>query len=179
MSEIAIRFSELTDTEALFELVQESIETTYPVQGWCRPGYMIEDARGWIGHGQVMREKGGEYHFVVYDADSKRLIGTTSIIRVDPANHLAQTGYFIRESERGKSLAGKACLLTVKYAFQELKLHRLELLVATHNSSSMRVAEKIGAEREGLLKQRIYWDNGIFHDAYLYALINSKQRHGN
>ena len=66
MSEIAIRFSELADTEALFEMVQESIETTYPVQGWCRPGYTVEDARGWIEHGQAAREKGSEYHFVVY-----------------------------------------------------------------------------------------------------------------
>ncbi len=173
MSNIAIKFSELADTEALFEMVQESIESTYPVQGWCRPGYTIEDARGWIEHGQVAREKGSEYHFVVYDADSKRLLGTTSIIRVDQANRLAQTGYFIRESERGKGLAGTACLLTVEYAFREIKLHRLELLIATHNTNSLRVAEKIGAEREGLLKQRIYWDNGIFHDAYLYALLHA------
>ncbi len=174
MSEIAIRFSELADTEVLFEMVQESIETTYPVQGWCRPGYTVEDARGWIEHGQAAREKGSEVHFVVYEVDSKRLLGTTSIIRVDQANRLAQTGYFIRESERGKGLAGKACLLTVEYAFQELKLHRLELLIATHNPSSLRVVEKMGAEREGLLKQRIYWDNGVFHDAYLYALIHSE-----
>ncbi len=171
---IAIRPSELADTEALFAMVQESIETTYPVQSWCRPGYTVEDARGWIEHGQAVHEKGSEYHFVVYDAGSKHLFGTTSIIHVDQANRLAQTGYFIRESERGKGFAGRACLLTVQYAFQELKLHRLELLIATHNSSSLRVVEKMGAKREGLLKQRIYWDNGIFHDAYLYALVHSE-----
>ena len=174
MSEIKIRPSELADTEALFGMVQESIESTYPVQGWCRPGYRVEDARGWIEHGQAARETGSEYHFVVYESDSKRLIGTTSIIRVDQANQFAQTGYFIRESERGKGFAGRACLQTVEYAFQEVKLHRLELLIATHNISSIRVADKIGAEREGLLRQRIYWDNDVFHDAYLYALIHSE-----
>ncbi len=177
-NKIAIRPSELADTEGLFAMVKESIESTYPVQGWCHSGYTLEDVKGWIEHGKVTRDKGREHHFIIHNLDSNRLIGTTSIIRVDQANRLAQTGYFIRESERGKGFAGKACLLTVEYAFQELKLHRLELLVATHNTSSIRVAEKIGAEREGLLKQRIYWDNGIFHDAYLYALINSGQRHG-
>ncbi|MCX7123076.1 MAG: GNAT family N-acetyltransferase [Gammaproteobacteria bacterium] len=171
---IAIRPSELEDAEAIFAMVKESIETTYPVQGWCHSGYTLEDAKGWIEHSKAAREAGKEYHFVIYNSDSNRLIGTTSIIRVDQANQLAQTGYFIRESERGKGFAGKACLLTVEYAFRELKLHRLELLIATHNTNSMRVSEKIGAEREGLLKQRIYWDNGIFHDAYLYALIHSE-----
>ncbi len=38
MSEIKIRPSELADTEALFAMLQESIETTCPVQGWCCPG---------------------------------------------------------------------------------------------------------------------------------------------
>lgn len=175
MFEIKMRVPELTDADAVFEMVEESIETTYPVQGWCRPGYTLEDARSWIEHGQVAREKRSGYHFVVYTPDTPRLIGTTSIIGIDPANRLAQTGYFIRESERGKGLAVKACLLTLQNAFQQLKLHRLELVIATHNTGSLRVAEKVGAEREGLLKQRIYWGNGIYHDAYLYAVIDPKR----
>jgi ribosomal-protein-serine acetyltransferase len=169
---IHIRLSQPKDAISIFEMVEESIESTYPVQDWCHPAYTLEDAMGWIAHGQKCSSIGSEYHFVISD-DHDCLLGTTSIIRVDRKNALAQTGYFVRESARGKGIAVAGCLLTVQFAFDQLHLQRFELLIATHNVNSVRVAEKIKAVCEGTLQDRLKWQD-LYHDAYLYALLNQK-----
>lgn len=57
-----------------------------------------------------------------------------------------------------------------QFAFEELKYSRLEIVVATGNMSSLRVAEKAGARREGVLRNRLIL-HGKLHDAVMHSLV--------
>ena len=171
-NKIAIRPPLPSDAQAVFEMVHESVETTYLFQTWCHPGYTVEDAQAWIERSESMRAIGAEYHFVVYQPESNRLIGRTAVLHIDQFHRSAQMGSFIRETERGRGYAGEAYKLTAQFAFCEVKLHRLELLTATHNLSSIRGLEKLGAIREGMIRERLKW-NDTYHDAYVYSLLDS------
>ncbi len=62
--------------------------------------------------------------------------------------------------------------MIVKFAFENLNINRLEIVVAEGNLPSQRVAEKSGAFREGLLRQRLLI-HGQPHDAFMFSFIPS------
>ena len=64
----------------------------------------------------------------------------------------------------------EAIRLLVPYAFDTLRLHRIEAACIPDNARSMRVLEKAGFKREGLLRSYLRI-NGSWQDHYLYALI--------
>jgi RimJ/RimL family protein N-acetyltransferase len=63
-----------------------------------------------------------------------------------------------------------AALLLGDFGFKELKLNRIEILVAVDNLASQRVAAKVGAVREGVLRNRLLL-HGKIHDAVIFSLI--------
>ena len=85
---------------------------------------------------------------------------------------MANLSYQIRTSRTGEGIASEAARLVAQYGFQELGLQRIEVVVAVDNAPSLRVAEKIGAFREGLLRNRLRI-KGSPRDAYMHSLIPS------
>lgn len=57
------------------------------------------------------------------------------------------------------------------FAFNSLKIHRIEAGVLPRNIASQRVLEKNGFEREGLSRKNVEI-NGVWEDHYLYGRLN-------
>jgi RimJ/RimL family protein N-acetyltransferase len=76
----------------------------------------------------------------------------------------------VRSSNTGRGVASAAVRLAARFAFDGLRLKRLELVIAEGNHSSIRVAEKVRAHREGNLKSRL-WLLGKPSDAVMYSLV--------
>jgi RimJ/RimL family protein N-acetyltransferase len=70
----------------------------------------------------------------------------------------------------GEGIAAAAARRLAEWGFGALKLLRIEILVATDNARSLRAAEKAGAKREGVLRNRITIHDKI-HDAVMHSLI--------
>jgi RimJ/RimL family protein N-acetyltransferase len=78
----------------------------------------------------------------------------------------------VRSSCRGQGIAGRGARLAARFAFEALGLIRVEIVIATGNQASIRVAEKIGAHDEGTLLNRMAVGKSIY-DAHMYSLIPS------
>jgi len=76
----------------------------------------------------------------------------------------------VRTSQLGQGTATAVTLLLAQFAFNELALNRVEIVVAKNNIASIRVAEKAGALQEGTLRKRITVRENIY-DAFLFSLI--------
>lgn len=61
-------------------------------------------------------------------------------------------------------------LLVARFGFDELKLRRIEIVAAINNKASQRVAEKAGATREGILRNRLVVRDKVY-DAVMFSLI--------
>lgn len=59
-----------------------------------------------------------------------------------------------------------------RFGFEELELHRIQALVLPENPASLRVLEKAGFQKEGLLKK--YPFGREFHDAVILAAVCEK-----
>ena len=66
--------------------------------------------------------------------------------------------------------APATALGVARFEFKELELNRVEIVSATENKASIRVAEKIGALREGILMKRIVVCDTVY-DVFMFSLI--------
>lgn len=81
----------------------------------------------------------------------------------------ATIGYWIDEARAGNSYTSEAVVLISKFAFEQLKLHRVEICIIPRNTNSRRVMEKIGLREEGLA-ERFLEINGVWEDHMRYGL---------
>lgn len=118
---------------------------------------------------------GSAVAFFIFDNKSAELIGgiTLGNIRHGVAQS-GQIGYWVGERHAGQGYMLDAILLVIPYAFDRLRLHRIEAACIPDNVRSTRVLEKAGFQREGLLRSYLRI-NGNWQDHYLYALIAGDQ----
>jgi ribosomal-protein-alanine N-acetyltransferase len=116
-------------------------------------------------------DQGTAFAFLIFDRKSSSLVGgiTLSNIRHGVAE-CGNIGYWMGERYAGQGYMVEAVQLVCEHAFSTLGLHRIEAACIPGNQRSIRVLEKAGFQREGLLKSYLRI-NGIWQDHYLYALI--------
>jgi ribosomal-protein-alanine N-acetyltransferase len=109
---------------------------------------------------------------------STELAGAVSLI-LSLDHRRAELGYWIGVPYWNRGFATEAAAAMVSYGFRELGLHRIEAEAFQQNPASARVLEKVGMEREGVLRQRIFkWDRpmDVVLDAVLAADWNETSR---
>ena len=160
---------------SLAEAARESSALTEPWLPWCHPNYSEEEARSWnearsLGFELDADEPGAEYQFAVEDAADGRFLGGIGLDSIRRPHGVANLGYWVRSSATGRGVATAAVRQLASWAFARTGLARLELLIPETNAASLRVAAKVGARREGLLRARLLIA-GRRHDAWLHALV--------
>ncbi|CAG0936341.1 diamine N-acetyltransferase [Thermoflexales bacterium] len=165
----ALRPYQADDVVPLYEAASESIDDIYPWMPWCHPGYSLEDSRSWIlsrldAWGQP------DYDFVIAEQATGRFLGAVGINQLNQVHDFANLGYWVRSSATGHGIAVAAVRLCARFGFEELKLHRLEIVVDVDNRRSQRVAEKAGATREGVARHRCK-HGSAWRDAVMFSLL--------
>ena len=77
-------------------------------------------------------------------------------------------GYWIDEAKAGNSYVSEAVLVLMKFAFEELRLHRMEVCIVPRNANSRRVVEKLQLREEGVA-ERFLEINGVWEDHVRYG----------
>jgi [ribosomal protein S5]-alanine N-acetyltransferase len=81
----------------------------------------------------------------------------------------ATIGYWIDKSRAGRSLMSEAVVVLAQYAFEEMRLHRLEICIIPRNVNSRRVMEKLDIRTEGVA-ERFLEINGVWEDHIRYGI---------
>ena len=79
-------------------------------------------------------------------------------------------GYWIDRSFAGRGLASLAVALVCDHAFGPVGLHRVQADIRPENGPSQRLVERLGFQREGLLRRYLDID-GDWRDHYAYGLL--------
>ena len=166
---ISIRKYLSSDNAAIVEAVQESVATVGAWLDWCSSGYGRSDADAWIAHAIADWDKAEMFAFAVVDATSGDYLGGVGLSRIDQASRSANLGYWVRQSYESRGVGTQAARLAVGYAFELLKLTRVEVVCAAMNRPSRRVAEKTGARFEGLKSGQLSV-HGRALDAAVYTI---------
>ncbi len=84
-------------------------------------------------------------------------------------------GYWIDETAAGNSYVPEACALIFQYAFEQLKLHRIQISIVPRNGASRAVARKLWLRGEGIAQRYLEID-GVWEDHVWYAITEEEWR---
>ncbi len=158
------------DVERLYQAARESITEMSPWMSWCHADYSIEESRAWVESRAEAWEKGTEYDFAITDAKDGSFLGGCGLSHIAQANQIANLGYWVRTSRTKRGVASAAVRLLAQFGLGKLKLNRIEIMAAVGNKASQRVAEKVGATREGILRNRIVVHDRVY-DVVMFSVI--------
>jgi ribosomal-protein-serine acetyltransferase len=168
-SVIKLRPLRIGDAPGIFEAVRESLEALKPWMSWAHDDYREEETRDFINSTIEGWEKGEIFGLAIIDARDGTFLGGSGLNNLNQAYRLANLGYWVRSSRRGQGIAPRAARLAARFGIRRLGLLRAEIVVAVGNTPSLRAAEKSGALREGVLRNRITVREKIY-DAVMYSL---------
>jgi len=116
-------------------------------------------------------------YFGIVKKGDDRLIGHIHLEEINWSHRLCRDlGIIIGEKEEwSKGFGTEAMELLMRYAFEELGMHRLELMTFDFNIRGMRVWEKCGFRQEGVMR-KARLANGEWRDLIFYALLEEEHR---
>jgi len=100
-----------------------------------------------------------------------RHIGNCGLHEIEPENGRAEFGILIGEKgEWGKGYGPEAAGMLLRYGFEELRLHRIDLEVYAQNERAQRAYEKAGFVLEGRRRES-YFSQGAFDDTLIMGIL--------
>jgi RimJ/RimL family protein N-acetyltransferase len=167
---VSLRAHRREDAEALAGAVRESVDTVGQWQDWCHAGYATADAESWMDAARKSWLLADGFEMLIVDARSDRLLGGMGVNQRNKEQRFANLGYWVRQSEQGHGVATRAGRLAIGFAFDAVKVARLEIVVAEHNLPSRRTAERLGGVFEGMLRKRLVVKDESL-DAAMYSVV--------
>jgi RimJ/RimL family protein N-acetyltransferase len=164
---VLLRLPAEADVPALVEACQDPAVRRYTT---VPSPYRPEHAREFMRMSEGGAAGGLEIHLVTVDAESGEVLGTIGTRRHGSDAGCWDIGYLLAPAARGRGAATRAVLLLARFAFDSLGAERIEIIVEPGNEASLRVAERAGFSREGVLR-RYRPVRDVRRDMVMYSLL--------
>jgi RimJ/RimL family protein N-acetyltransferase len=95
---------------------------------------------------------------------------------VNSHDYRGTIGYWVARDARGRGVCTRAVRLLVRHGLDELALQRIDLITDPDNVASQRVAEKVGFQREGVMRAHLRHPDGRIRDSVMFSLLPGELR---
>ncbi len=134
-----------------------------------------EDMRGWVRQILARAEKGTDLPFVVVHLASGRIAGATRYLNIMPNDRGLEVGGTWYGTEFQRTAVNTECkYLLLTYAFETLKCIRVQIKTDSLNERSQKAIERIGAKKEGVLRNHMILPNGRIRHSVYYSILDSE-----
>lgn len=165
---VVLRPFSLVDIADLFTAARESIDSVHSWLPWCHPEYALAESEEWVRKQVRLWEREEEFSFVVRDHGGT-FVGGCGLNQINRIHLIANLGYWTRAGQTGRGYATAAARLVARFGIEQVGLQRIEIVAAVGNVASQRVAQRAGAIREGVLRNRLHL-HGESCDAVMFSI---------
>ena len=158
------------DARALYEYAQDP-EVSRHVLWSAHQG--LWESRSFIRQLRRQYRLGLPATFGIEDRETGCLIGTIGFMNLSPEHRCAEVGYSLARSRWNRGLMTEALQAVLRYAFETLKLNRVEAIHEVDNPASGKVMAKAGMKPEGTLRRKIY-NKGRWSDVRIWAILRDE-----
>jgi len=132
------------------------------------------DIRGWVLEILRRQSLGADLPFAVIHLRSGKAVGATRYMEIRPEHRgLEIGGTWYGVGYQGSGVNVEAKYLLLKHAFEVLGYVRVQLKTDGRNLHSQGAIEKLGAVKEGVLRNHIIRPDGVIRDSVYYSIIDS------
>jgi ribosomal-protein-serine acetyltransferase len=165
---LELKTLELDQSELLFEAVDSCRPYLRQWLPWVDRTLSPRDSVIFIE--STRRQEEAQNGFQVGIWQDKSLVGCIGFHALNKANRGTSLGYWLREDAQGRGIARRSVAQLVDHAFEEFKMHRLEIRCGVENLKSRLIPEKLGFKFEGIAKE-CEWICDRFIDHAVYAVL--------
>ena len=135
----------------------------------------LEDMRNWVRDILSRAEKGTDLPFVAIHLASGKVAGATRYLNIMPKDRGLEIGGTWYGTEYQRTPVNTECkYLLLTHAFERLGCIRVQLKTDLRNVRSQKAIERIGAKREGILRNHMILPSGQFRDSVFYSILDSE-----
>ncbi len=163
------------DTEELLNLVTRNRESLR--ESFASMAHNLSSVKEVLSFIEAKREEWRErsrFCYGIFHRNSGVLLGQIQIKNLSWQIPAAELSYFISCTHHGMGFATEAVQGILEVAFSNLNFRRITLRIIARNAPSIRLAEKLGFQLEGIHRSEFRCGNGMVHDVHHYATINNK-----
>ncbi len=134
-----------------------------------------EDMRSWVRDILARAEKGTDLPFVAIQLASGRLAGATRYLNIMPKDRSLEIGGTWYGSDFQRTPVNTDCkYLLLRHAFETLGCISVQLKTDSRNERSQRAIERIGAVKEGVLRNHMILPDGYIRHSVFYSILDTE-----
>ncbi|HJR79141.1 MAG TPA: GNAT family protein [Anaerolineales bacterium] len=133
------------------------------------------DMRAWVLDILSRAEKGTDLPFVSIHLESGRVAGATRYMNISPNDRGLEIGGTWYGAEFQRTVVNTECkYLLLRHAFEELGCIRVQLKTDSRNERSQKAIERIGAVKEGVLRNHMILPDGYIRHSVYYSILDTE-----
>ena len=134
-----------------------------------------DDMRGWVQDILSRAEKGTDLPFIAIHLPSGRVAGATRFMNIMPNDRGLEIGGTWYGPEFQRTVVNTECkYLLLSHAFETLGCIRVQLKTDLRNERSQKAIERIGAVKEGVLRNHMILPDGHYRDSVYYSILDTE-----
>ncbi len=169
---ITLRMVELSDcNKNYYDWLNDKETNQYMETRWSEQS--IESIKDFV---TSIRNSNHSYLFaIIYDGQH---VGNIKIGPIHPIYKHADVSYFIgNKNVWGRGIATEAIILATKFAFEVLKLNKLQAGAFEQNVGSQKALLKAGYKQEGIFRKKVFLTSPEnYCDIYEYGILSSEYK---
>jgi N-acetyltransferase len=132
----------------------------------------IEQLTDWVRELLVLQDQGSDLPFAVIYKETGAAVGCTRYLNIDTLDRSLEIGGTWYGLDYQGTLVNTDCkYLLMKHAFDELGCIRVWFKTDSRNQRSQRAIERLGAVREGVLRNHMILPDGYIRDSVVYSVL--------
>ncbi len=135
----------------------------------------IKNEKRYIHQSVDARMQQTDYPFIVFDKVNQQYIGSTRFYDIQIANRTLQLGYtWYGKKYQGSGINKHCKYLMLEFAFEIMKMERVEFRADNENKRSIQAMKNIGASIEGILRSNGFKANGQRRDSIVLSILREE-----
>lgn len=168
-NQLILRKIEPEDATNLFEFLSDIAVNQYMINN---PYENIVQVQRLINGMQQCFESKQKIRWGIAKKGINKIIGYCGYHAFNELNLTGEINFCLSKAHWGQGIMTEAIGAMVHFGFEKLQLNRIEAKVMPQNTSSFKVLEKAGFQKEGLIRQGLL-KNHTFHDLCLYSILKN------
>ena len=168
---VCLRPVELSDIESILEAAKDERIWEHMSVTLCTK----EAVERYVENAIAERESLISYMFVIINKKTNTVVGCTSFLDISFVHKRLEIGAtWLNPSEWRTNINSNCKYLLLQYCFEHLKLNRVQIKTGHENVKSQKAIERIGAVKEGVLRNHMIRKDGIIRHTWMYSIVKEE-----
>ena len=130
-----------------------------------------QEMNTWVNNAIQLREEGLALPFAIVNKRNEKIVGTTRLYEINPTQRSCELGSTWYGKDYQRTFVNASCKqLLLTFCFETLGFIRVQFKTDERNERSQKAIERLGAVKEGLIRNERILSNGYIRNAVLYSI---------